>query len=35
LVHGERNKQEVFQKEIAKHLDRKAHIVKRGESIGV
>jgi len=35
LVHGERDKQEVFQKEIAKHLDRKAHIVKRGESIGV
>ena len=35
LVHGERDKQEVFQKEISKHLDRKAHIVKRGESIGV
>jgi len=35
LVHGERDKQEIFQKEISKHLDRKAHIVKRGESIGV
>ncbi|MEA1953020.1 MAG: MBL fold metallo-hydrolase [Campylobacterota bacterium] len=35
LVHGERDKQEIFQKEILKRLDRKAHIVKRGEPIGV
>ncbi len=35
LVHGERDKQEIFQKEIEKRLHKKAHIVKHGEKIGI
>ncbi len=35
LIHGERNKQEIFQKEIEKRLGKKAHIVKYGEKIGI
>ncbi len=35
LVHGERDKQEIFQKEIEKRLGKKSHIVKYGEKIGI
>ncbi|MEA3417948.1 MAG: MBL fold metallo-hydrolase [Campylobacterota bacterium] len=35
LIHGERDKQEIFLKEIEKRLDKKAHIVKQGEKIGI
>jgi len=35
LIHGERDKQEIFQKEIEKRLDKKAHIVKFGEKINI
>lgn len=35
LVHGERDKQEIFQKEIEKRLHKKSHIVKHGERIGI
>jgi metallo-beta-lactamase family protein len=35
LIHGERDKQEVFQKEIEKRLHKKSHIVKYGEKIGI
>ncbi len=35
LIHGERDKQEIFQKEIEKRLGKKAHIVKYGEKIGI
>ena len=35
LIHGERDKQEIFQKEIEKRLHKKAHIVKYGEKIGI
>ncbi|UFH60392.1 MBL fold metallo-hydrolase RNA specificity domain-containing protein [Sulfurovum mangrovi] len=35
LIHGERDKQEIFQKEIRKQMDKKAHIVKYAETIGV
>ena len=35
LIHGERDKQEIFQKEIEKRMHRKAHIVKHGEKIGI
>jgi metallo-beta-lactamase family protein len=35
LIHGERDKQEVFQKEIERRLHKKAHIVKQGEKIGI
>ena len=35
LIHGERDKQEVFQKVIKEHLGKKAHIVKHGEEIGI
>jgi len=35
LIHGERNKQEIFQKEIEKRLGKKAHIVKYAEKIGI
>ncbi len=35
LIHGERDKQEIFQKEIERRLDKKAHIVKYGEKIGI
>jgi len=35
LVHGERDKQEIFQKEIGRRLHKKAHIVKYGETIGI
>ncbi len=35
LIHGERDKQEIFQKEIEKRLGKKAHIVKHGEKIGI
>ncbi len=35
LVHGERDKQEIFQKEIEKRLHKKSHIVKHGEKIGI
>jgi len=35
LIHGERDKQEIFQKEIERRLHKKAHIVKHGEKIGI
>ncbi|MEA2048624.1 MAG: MBL fold metallo-hydrolase RNA specificity domain-containing protein, partial [Campylobacterota bacterium] len=35
LIHGERNKQEIFQKEIEKQLQKKSHIVKYAEKIGI
>ena len=35
LIHGERDKQEIFQKEIERRLHKKAHIVKYGEKIGI
>lgn len=35
LIHGERDKQEVFQKEIEKRLCKKSHIVEHGERIGI
>ena len=35
LIHGERDKQEIFQKEIETRLHKKAHIVKYGEKIGI
>lgn len=35
LIHGERDKQEIFQKEIEEHLGKKSHIVKYGEKIGI
>ncbi len=35
LIHGERDKQEIFQKEIEKRLAKKSHIVKYGEKIGI
>jgi metallo-beta-lactamase family protein len=35
LIHGERDKQEIFQKEIEKRLHKKSHIVKYGEKIGI
>ena len=35
LIHGERDKQEVFQKVIKERLGKKAHIVKHGEEIGI
>lgn len=35
LIHGERDKQEVFQQEIEKRMDKKAHIVKFAEKIGI
>ncbi len=35
LVHGERDKQEIFQKVIEERLHKKAHIVKQEEKIGV
>jgi len=35
LVHGERDKQEIFQKEIEKRLHKKSHIVKHAERIGI
>ena len=35
LIHGERDKQEIFQKEIEKRLHKKAHIVKYAEKIGI
>ncbi len=35
LIHGERDKQEIFQKEIEKRLHKKSHIVKHAERIGI
>jgi len=35
LIHGERDKQEIFQKEIEKRLHKKSHIVKYAEKIGI
>lgn len=35
LIHGERDKQEIFQQEILERLDKKAHIVKYAEKIGI
>lgn len=35
LVHGEKDKQKIFQKEIEKRLHKKSHIVKHGERIGI
>jgi len=35
LIHGERDKQEIFQEEIEKRLQKKSHIVKYGEKIGI
>jgi hypothetical protein len=35
LIHGERDKQEIFQEEIKKRINKKAHIVKYAEKIGV
>ncbi|WP_331773914.1 MBL fold metallo-hydrolase [Sulfurospirillum sp. 1612] len=35
IVHGERQKQEIFQKAIEEQLGKKSHIVKAGEEIGV
>lgn len=35
LIHGERDKQEIFQQEIHKRMDKKAHIVRFGEKIGI
>jgi len=35
LIHGERDKQEIFQKEIEKRLGKKSHIVKYGEKVGI
>lgn len=35
LIHGERDKQEIFQKEIEKRLYKKSHIVEYGEKIGI
>ena len=35
LIHGERDKQEIFQKEIEERLNKKAHIVKYAEKIGI
>ncbi len=35
IVHGERDKQEIFQQEIEKRLNKKSHIVKHGEKIGI
>jgi metallo-beta-lactamase family protein len=35
LIHGERDKQEIFQKEINRRLGKKAHIVKHAEKIGI
>jgi metallo-beta-lactamase family protein len=35
LIHGERDKQEIFQEEIKKRMNKKAHIVKYAEKIGI
>lgn len=35
LIHGEKDKQEIFQKEIEERLGKKSHIVKYGEKIGI
>lgn len=35
IVHGERDKQEIFQQEIKRRLNKKSHIVKHGEKIGI
>jgi len=35
LIHGERDKQEIFQKEIDRRLHKKAHIVKYGEKVEI
>ncbi len=35
IVHGERDKQEIFQQEIEKRLNKKSHIVKHEEKIGI
>lgn len=35
LIHGERDKQEIFQQEILKRMDKKAHIVEYAEPIGI
>lgn len=35
LIHGERDKQEIFQKVIEKRLGKKSHIVEYGEEIGI
>jgi len=35
LIHGERDKQEILLNKIKDHLDKKVHIVKFGESIGI
>jgi len=35
LIHGERDKQEIFLKEIEKRLHKKVHIVKYAEEIGI
>ena len=35
LIHGERDKQEIFQQEIKKRMNKKAHIVKFAEKIGI
>ena len=35
IVHGERDKQEIFQQEIKKRLDKKSHILKHGEKIEI
>jgi len=35
IVHGERDKQEIFQQEIERRLNKKSHIVKHGEKIGI
>lgn len=35
LIHGERDKQEIFQNEIKKRMKKKAHIVKYAEKIGI
>ncbi|WP_309496275.1 MBL fold metallo-hydrolase [Sulfurovum sp.] len=35
LIHGERDKQEIFQYEIEKRLGKKSHIVKYGEKVGI
>ncbi|MDM5271689.1 MBL fold metallo-hydrolase [Sulfurovum sp. zt1-1] len=35
LIHGERDKQEIFQQEIKKRMNKKSHIVKYAEEIGI
>ncbi len=35
IVHGERDKQEIFQQEIERRLNKKSHILKHGEKIGI